>query len=250
MKRMGWKLTAAAIALAVAIPVSAYAADGYGSKKPRQTDIAAAKAGKLELAKKEKAAGKEAGFDPYRLAEQLGLDKTAIEQAMKAGKSLDDIARERGIEVQPLIDRLAADLLAAINVKLSSEQLTDEEKANIQKKVSLEAQRIYTTPLAEQMSKGNQLELNMKAVLDLLGLEKPEFGELMDAGKSISAIAAERGITREQLLDVISADLDRQAQSLIESKQLTQADVDKMKQVALKKIESFIDGASTAEKKR
>ncbi|WP_308635174.1 hypothetical protein [Paenibacillus silvisoli] len=248
-------LTGAILALAIAIPVSAYAADGLGGKEPAQSDNAAV-AAKLELAKKEKkaaAAGeKEAGVDPIQtVMKQLGLDKAALGQAMKDGKTFADIAKAKGLDVQPLIDQLAERLLAGLSDKLKTELLTAEEKANVRKKVSLEAERIYTTPLAEQLDKGNgnQLGLNMKAVLDLLSLEKAEYGKLMDEGKSLVAIAEERGFTRDQLLDAITADLDAQAKSLVEGKQLTQAEADRMKQQALLKIGSFIDGDLSAKKK-
>ncbi|SFD78204.1 hypothetical protein SAMN05216378_1404 [Paenibacillus catalpae] len=191
---------------------------------------------KAAMEKKKQANGIEIKLNFPALGAKLGLDDAAYEQAVKEGKSLADIAKEKGIPIQPLIDEQTEKMLASFENK----QLTEEEMSNVKKKVAMESERIFKTPLSQQQ-KNMGLNLNVKVVITMLNLDKEALVEQMNAGKSFAEIAAAEGISRQQLIDAIRADLDAQSTKFVASKQLTQEQADKQKQELLKKIDKFID---------
>lgn len=238
-----WKVAGAVLALAVAIPATAYAADSLSSKGPGKEGAADKTAIEQKAAIAQKgtlpAKGKELDPGISELAVKLGLDKAAYEQAIKDGKSLADIAEEKGIAVQPLIDQQAEQIIAQIEQKMNPQ--TDEEKSNIRKKATLEAERIMKTPLSQQHQKKPVLDYNLKAAFDLLGLDKASFIEQSESGKSLADIAADRGISRQQLIEALSSDLDTQADKLVQSQMMTQEQADQVKQELLQNMDRFVN---------
>jgi hypothetical protein len=57
----------------------------------------------------------------------LGLSADEVKAQLKAGKSLADLATEKGVDVQKLIDAQTAAITASINEALAAGKLTQEQ---------------------------------------------------------------------------------------------------------------------------
>ncbi|MCK9859912.1 hypothetical protein [Paenibacillus sp. ATY16] len=242
MKRK-WKLAGAALLIAVAVPVSAYAADNsLNSKQQEKASYADAQtirtAGKQEDTDK----GNKLKLDVLEIAKsKLGLDQAAFEQAQKAGKSLADIAKEKGKELQPLIDDLTKEISDEILANLDPEKITNQEKENVQKKASMEAERIFTEPLNKENAKQESKDWNLAEALELIGIDKAAFAEQVHAGKTLVDIAKAHNITRQQLIDTLLSDVNAKMDELKASGDISQEQADKKKQAILNEVEDFVE---------
>ncbi|GLX66914.1 hypothetical protein [Paenibacillus glycanilyticus] len=280
MKR-NWKLAGAALLVAIAVPVSAYAADNNLNSQSQdekkasfadgQTTKPAGKPGEtvknvkqegndwnLVVAKKESSAAAQ-GKEDKQIREEgiridfqqiaatkLGLDKEAFQKALEAGKSLADIAEGQGKEVQPLIDELTKEISDEIQSK-STKSLSDEEKANVRKKAAMEADRVFKTPLNKEQEVKDQGigEYNMQAAFELLGIDKATFAEQIQAGKSFVDIAKDHGVSRQKLIDALMSDFTAKIASIQATGDITQDQANQKKQAVLKDIEDFVDHTQT-----
>lgn len=259
--RRNWKLASAALLLAIAVPVTAYAADNLGSSKSpdakkitAQTTKQAGKLGEKPNPDKDKGIN----LDPYAIAKaKLGLDDTAFKQAVKAGKSLADIAKEKGIALQPLIDSLTKQITDAIQLKLGSKALTAQEKENVKKKALMEAERIYKTPLnkLQEQEKGKEQgggagEYDLQAAFKLLGIDKAKFADQVQAGKSLADIAKEHGVSRQKLIDALVSDINAKIDALKTKGTITAQQASQKKQAVLKEAGDFVDHTQTLFEKK
>ncbi|SDX13100.1 hypothetical protein [Paenibacillus sp. CF384] len=197
------------------------------------------KAAKRERVYKEDHGG--VGVDVAQIAiTKFGLDKEAYEKAAKAGKSLGDLAKEKGIAIQPIIDEVTNQIMSGMQNPDDSEKLTDEDKSNRKKKINFEANRIVNEPLNKQMS-DDKYGLNIKAAIVFLGLDKAALEKFVNSGKSLTEIAKDKGFTRQQLIDALLIDVDAQLKKLVDNKQLTQIEADQEKKEARAFVDKFVD---------
>ncbi|SFI31205.1 hypothetical protein SAMN02799624_00283 [Paenibacillus sp. UNC496MF] len=251
--KKNWKLASAALLIAIAVPVTAYAADNLGSHSGQADKKASLAAETVTPAGKqgEKPAPGKLRLDLQTLAKtKLGLDQAAFEQAQKAGKSLADIAKEKGEELQPLIDELSKEINADILANLGSKDLTDQEKENVKKKASMEAERIFTEPLNKERTKQEGSDLNLAAALEILGIDKAAFADQVHAGKSLVDIGKEYNVTRQRLMDALLSTVNAKIEELKKSGTITQEQADKKKQAALQDAEDFVDHTPELFKKK
>lgn len=244
------KIAGAALLIAIAIPVSAYAADNLTGKSQaelKKESYVVQKSTPVDSKDEKLAEDKGIKLGIQNIASsKLGLDQAAFEQAMKDGKSLADIAQEKGIELQPLIDAQAQEMVAAIKLKRGSEEQSAEEQENLKKKVWMEAERIFTMPLNEEEGKQDGIGgMNMHAAFELLGIDKAEFAKQVQAGKSFNDIAKDHGVSRQQLIDALLSDVDDKITEVHHNGDITQEEADQKKQAALQDVEIFIDQTQT-----
>lgn len=253
--RKNWKLAGAAMLIAIAVPVTAYAADNLNGKSQEDKQASHANAQKTTPAgkqgeKPEPGKANKLKLDLQAIASsKLGLSQAAFEQAQKDGKSLADIAKEKGKAIQPLIDALTKEISDEIEANLDPKDLTPEEKANVKKKAAMEAERIFTIPLNQESDK-QEGSWNVAAALQLVGIDKAAFADQVHAGKSFVDIAKNHGISREQLIDALSSDILAKINEAKASGNWTQEQADKKKQAALNEVEDFVDHTSELFKKK
>lgn len=252
-----WKLAGAAMLLAVALPVTAYAADNLGGKSQEdQKKASYADARKTTPAGKQgekpgAERSKKLNLDLQAIAlSKLGMDQAAFEQARQAGQSLADVAKEQGKALQPLIDALAKEIGDEILAHLEPKDLTAEEKANVEKKAAMEAERIFSEPLNQESEKQKGSEWNLAKALALIGIDKAAFAEQVQAGKKLVDIAKDRGVTREQLLDALLSDVNAKLDDAKAKGEITQEQADEKKQAILREAEAFVDRTPTLFQKK
>ncbi|SEM54663.1 hypothetical protein SAMN05518847_101119 [Paenibacillus sp. OV219] len=256
--KKNWKLAGAALLIAIAVPVTAYAADNLNGKSQDDKKASYADAQKTKPAGKEGEKPSPGKDDKLKLdletiaKSKLGLNQEAFEHAKKAGKSLADIAKEKGKALQPLIDELTKEISDAILAHLDPKDLTAQEKenVNVKKKASMEAERIFTEPLNKESTKQEGSDWNLAAALKLIGIDKAAFAEKVHAGKSFVDIAKDHGVTRQQLIDALLSEVNAKIDEGKTNGDITQEQANEKKQAVLKEVEDFVDHTQTLFKKK
>lgn len=159
----------------------------------------------------------------------LDMDYDDLNEALKGGKSLASIAAEQGKSAGDLINKLTSDTLSLISNALTSNQITQDEADKLNKKATEQINQIVNeagyqvkenTDKADKTKQSLKLQQSLKAkdIAAALGVTKQELKKELASGKSLSDIAAEKGMTDEQLINKLKDDLTSPLQSLIQKK--------------------------------
>jgi len=219
------KMIAAGIALTLALGGgAAYAAsESSSSPAPSAADQQTNKAGKAEMKGKFAAgkSGKIAIHPKQQLsaaATALGMEEEAVRTELKAGKSLADLAKEKGVAVDTVIAALTKDAEEKIDKQVEAGKLTAEQAATAKQKAAEQAkQAVEQTGFADfgggrghgfgpggpgGKHGGGGLGINapLDKIAEIVGLSVEDLQKELEADKSIADIALEKGISKDQLI--------------------------------------------------
>jgi hypothetical protein len=221
-------------ALAVMIPISAYAATTSGTtsndKSITGTTAMAAHGGDH---------GKRGGFEgPKEIVSQdvldlLKLDKAAIDEKIKAGSTLAQIAEAQGVSR----DALKQAMTAAFNKKQDEQK--KEFADNLDKMIDSNLQKVKPSGGPEV---GMRVKPNIAAVATVLGLTEAQLNEQLSADKSLADLAKEKGIEVQKLIDAEKAAITSDINTALNAGKLTQAQADKQLADAAKLAEKIVNG--------
>ncbi len=217
-------------ALAVMIPLSAYAATTSGEPS------ASGGATSAPVEKSHRGFGAELsgkGAIGEEVLELLKLDEEAYREKRKAGSTLAEIAEEQGVSR----DSLKAALTEANDRKL------EERKQRFAE--GLDA-LIDAAPRAEGESGkgvfGRAEAADLSAVAEALGLTADELKTQLKEGKTIAGIAEDKGVEAQMLIDAQKAAIEKRVNEALQAGKLTQEQADKQLAAAGEQAERIVGG--------
>jgi hypothetical protein len=219
-------------ALAVLIPLSAYAAAGTGNGAG--SAAVKAKAALTEMKDKEAHFVKPGfGFMEQEVLDLLKLDAQTLKSKLAAGQTLAQIAEAQGVSR----DALKNALTDSFNKKLEEQKKAFSDKLD----GMIDAKR---NAFAEKQGRGFAAFGNkdLSAVLQLLGVTKADFQKAKDADKSLADIAKEKGVDLQKVIDTQKAAITKSINDAVKNGKLTQTEADKFLADAGKMAEKIVNG--------
>ncbi|WP_240420506.1 hypothetical protein [Paenibacillus periandrae] len=175
------------------------------------------------------------GIANQELLTLLTIDEATLHTELKAGKSLAAIGEAKGIAKQQIIDLLVkqdADRLAkAVTDGKITQAQADERKAKqleeITKRVDQAGAFGGKGGPGERGGKGPEGHGGfggpgggLEAASSIIGLTAKEIGDQLKAGKSLSEIAQEKGVSKQQLIDgLVKKETERITKQVDEKRQ-------------------------------
>ncbi|WP_027085907.1 hypothetical protein [Cohnella panacarvi] len=221
-------------ALAVMIPLSAYAATTNGSTssdgkgKGDQSAVSA-------VSGDYRGHGPRGGFGGQGevLSEQvldlLKLDRAAAMEKLKAGSSLAEIAGQQGVSR----DSLKAAMKDAIDKQL--ERRKADYAANLDKLID-----------SDLKSPGGKIgfggKVDLTAVGTALGLPADELKSSFSDGKSLADVAKEKGVDAQKVIDAVTTSLKNDINQAVKDGKLTQEEADKRLANVAASAEKIVNG--------
>ncbi|WP_052947547.1 hypothetical protein [Aneurinibacillus tyrosinisolvens] len=188
-------LTVATTGLAVlAIAGSAFAASTTTSSSTTSTTQQ-----KVSMHKHEKQ------FNNQELLSLLKVDAATLQQNLKNGKSLADVAAAQGVDEQKVIDLLvnqhAQRLAQAIqDGKLTQEQ-ANQKKADEQTEIKNRVEQKGGFGFGGEHGKHGGERGGFKDAASVLGITEQELQTQLQAGKTLAQIAQDKGIAKDDLIN-------------------------------------------------
>jgi len=156
-----------------------------------------------------------AGLDAA--ADALGMTVEELRDALDADTSIADVAGERGVDVQTVIDAMVAEATARIDEKVADGDI-DAERAETLKAGLTE--RITAVVNGERPAFGRggpggpgrhghrfgHRLAGLDAAAEALGITVEELRDALDEDTSIADVAAERGVDVQTVIDAMVAD--------------------------------------------
>ncbi|RKP53046.1 hypothetical protein D7Z26_15025 [Cohnella endophytica] len=212
-------------ALAVMIPLSAYAANSSGSSSTTVTEKKSEAAWSFNGGATEKRGDFERGgkFVGQEVLDLLKLDQAGLDEKIKAGSTLAQIAEQQGVTRE----QLKSAMTAAYNKQL--EERKQEYADNLDKMID-------SKPTDNQKwGRGGSFgaPTDFTAAGTLLGLSADEVKTQLKAGKSLADLAKEKGVEAQKLIDAQAAAITSSINQAVKDGKLTQAQADnQLKNVA------------------
>ncbi|SFB52618.1 Short C-terminal domain-containing protein [Cohnella sp. OV330] len=229
------KLAVTSLALAVAVfgsavsVGSAFAATTKTTAKTAQTQSATSTAQSTQVKGDghHRGGGFRAGWNSAELAALLNLTEDELKTQLAAGKTLSDIASAQGVDAQKVQDLILSAMTAQLDSRLADGKITqtqyDEQKATLADRA---ADALTGAFSGKGGGKGGQggfgggrggfggLDLKDNAdIASLLGLTTDELSTQLEAGKSLSDLAGEKGVAVDtvtaKVVTLLAAALDQ-----------------------------------------
>lgn len=188
------------------------APDYSDSQAAHQLNLAHAQRFKMSLQLKE--------HPPFHLYQEaasiLGLTKAQLTEAMQSGKSLAELAAQKGISEKEFLAKLSKEWETKLSDAVKSGKLTEERAKQIKTKM---AERMNEF-IHQKGIKGihMQPERSLERVADLIGIPAEQLKAELQAGKSLADVAEAHGITKDQLIKKLKDNLTPMLQKYVEHK--------------------------------
>ncbi|WP_239616002.1 hypothetical protein [Cohnella mopanensis] len=223
-------------ALAVMIPLSAYAATTTGSTtgETKEATEWSAKGGAFEG---RGGFGHGGAIVSQEVLDLLKLDKAALNEKLKAGTTLSKIAEEQGVSRE----NLKSAMTEAYNKKL--EEQKQQYADNLDKMIDsdLKAGKF------EGGRGGDRIDGDLTAVAKVLGLSADEVKAQLKAGKSLADLAADKGVDAQKLIDAQAATITASINEALQAGKLTQEQADKQLVNVADRAEKIVNGKGFGE---
>lgn len=161
----------------------------------------------------------------------LKMDAETFRNEMKAGKTLAEVAKERGVSEQQLKDVMIRQMTERIDAGVKAGKLTTEQadklKADMDQRVSDRINR--KAPVGDMHHGRRHHRMDNTELLALLKLDQEAFRSEMRAGKTLAEVAKERGVAEQQLKDVIIKQMTERIDAGVKAGKLTAEKADKIK---------------------
>lgn len=190
-------------------------------------------------------------MDQAELASLFKMTESELRTAQKAGKTLAAIAGEQGVTVQSVIDVIAKQLTANLDAKLADGKQTqvqyDTAKAEVANRATELANRAFTGKSG--MGGHGGVKIDEAAIAALLGMTETEFDTAEDAGKSIASMAAEKGVDRQKVTDLVTKQLTAALDERLADGKITQTEYDAQKAKLATKTQEIVNNTHTGKGK-
>jgi uncharacterized protein YidB (DUF937 family) len=132
------------------------------------------------------------------VAEKLGMSQSELIQELQNGKTIAALAQEKGVDLNTIVDAVVASQQARLNALVQAGRLTQEQADAL---LAL-ARSSVTDRLSQSF-----LHPFIAAAAEKLGMAPADLIKELQGGKTIAALAEEKGVDLNTIVDAIIAAL-------------------------------------------
>ncbi|WP_157265715.1 SHOCT domain-containing protein [Paenibacillus sp. FJAT-27812] len=174
-------------------------------------------------------------------AAALGLTVEELRAEQEAGKTIAAIAAEKKIDVQAVITALVSDRKTKLAEELAAGTITQEQyDTEIAEAVDHATQQV--NGVLPQRSEGGGFGRNLDEIAAALSLTADELKAELDAGKTIAAVAAEKGVALQTLIDLQVKDQKAKLAEQLAAGTITQEQYDTRLAAAVEHATEHVNG--------
>jgi hypothetical protein len=154
----------------------------------------------------------------------LGVNETTIKDQLKQGKTLAQLAQDKGIAEDILLQKLTVAENQSIDAAVTSGKITqaqaDKRKSGLADRLKKEVENIEKN---EGHEKGRTGFGDPVALAQILGVTQQQLKTDLQAGKSLVEIAQAKGIAEDQLINKIKDNMTAKLKQFVEKKDQPEA---------------------------
>jgi hypothetical protein len=171
-----------------------------------------------------------------QLESLLGLTHEELKEALTSGTSLADLAKQKGVDVQQIIDLQVSSMTTRIDKELAAGTITQAKYDEAKARLTEVATKMVNADFGGRGKEGLKEDLKSKQgrgfikssdeLASLLDVTQEELKSSLKSGKSLAALAEKRGVDVQKVIDLqVNTAKAKLNQQLTDGK-LTQAEYD------------------------
>jgi uncharacterized protein YidB (DUF937 family) len=134
------------------------------------------------------------------LLDLLKTDKNTLEKELESGKSLADVAAEKGVSKQQVVDLLTNLRTQQIDQLVKDGKLTQAKADQIKSKLNDQVTKLVDHKGGFEGHKGDN---RLENVASVLGMTQQDLINQLKTGKSIVDVAKAKGLSEQQVIDAL-----------------------------------------------
>jgi hypothetical protein len=156
-------------------------------------------------------------------AKALGITEADLRTALQGGKSIADVAKDKGVALDKIVDAAVADRSDQLKQQVTAGRLTQAQAdtllANYKINVTAELNNkfVQVGPVRESL-----LTIAAKAI----GISEADLNTALQPDKSIADVAKDKGVALDKIVDAAVAQHTDQLKQQVTAGRLTQAQAD------------------------
>ena len=186
------------------------------------------------------------------VAEQLGIDPSELFTELQAGKTIAQIAAEKGIATDTIVNAVVAAEQERLTTAVTNGRLTQEQadarlalvKADVEASLdkTFDAQNFP----GDGQRGGFRMGANVLGVVaEQLGIDETELRTELQSGKTIAQIAADKSVSTDMIVAAIVAAQKEKLDAAVTADTLTQAQADARLAEITTQAQALIDQTMT-----
>ncbi|RCW44948.1 SHOCT domain-containing protein [Paenibacillus prosopidis] len=173
------------------------------------------------------------------IAEILGLTADELKAEIKEGKTIAAIATEKGVDVQKVIDAQVSEIKEKLNEQLAAGEIT-QEQYDTKLAASVERATNHVNGVLPEGGKGWGDSID--AIAEALGLTADELKAEIEEGKTIAAIATEKGVDVQTVVDAWVSEIKEKLNEQLAAGEITQEQYDTKLAAAVEHATKHVNG--------
>lgn len=156
-------------------------------------------------------------------ASVLGMDANALRQQLQSGKSIVDVAKEKGVSEADLTAKMLQLRVAHIDEAVKKGKIDAAKAEQMKQRMSSHLSYMLNEkglPEKHAMHKGHGMKPNPEQLATVLGISKDELKAQLQSGKSLAEIAAAKGMSRDQLIAKLKEQMTPQLERWVDRKHI------------------------------
>lgn len=173
------------------------------------------------------------GASVTTIAGALNMTEADLQSALQSGKTVADLATEKGVALQTIVDALIAEQKTMLQQAVTAGRLTqaqaDARLAELQTQLPTQLSTAFTPGLRggdHGMPGGFGPGASLSTIATTLGVTESDLSTALQAGKSVADVATEKGIDLNKVVDALVAEQTTALQQAVTDGRLTQEQAD------------------------
>jgi lambda repressor-like predicted transcriptional regulator len=191
------------------------------------------------------------GADPLATAaDYLGMDAAEVREALRDGKSLAELARDRGKSVEGLKSELQDAIRKDADQAVEDGLLTKDQADRVAEKLSAAVDELVETgrppvgPAKPGVLPGGPPGADLiGTAIEYLGMDAAEVREALRDSKSLADLARDKGKSPEGLKNALRDAIRKDAHRAIEDGMLTREQADRLVEKFGNAVDKFVEGS-------
>ncbi|RNB89860.1 hypothetical protein EDM56_11930 [Brevibacillus fluminis] len=176
----------------------------------------------------------------------LKVDETKLQDELKAGKTIADIAKEQGVAEDAVVSLLVSQEEAQLKKQVEDGKLTQDQADKMKENASDRVKSMIENKMDRggmgrggfgMMSFQNNTEL-----LSLLKLDETKLQDALKAGKTIADIAKDQGVSEDDVIKLLVEQRKEQLKKEVTDGKMTQEQSDKMSEQLEISVKNMVEG--------
>lgn len=177
------------------------------------------------------------------IAETLGLTADELKAEIEEGKTIAAIATEKGVAVQTVIDAQVSEIKQKLNEQLTAGEITQEQlDTRLAEAVDRVTKQVNGELPVRGEGGGKGWGGNIDAIAEALGLTADELKAEIEEGKTIAAIATEKGVNVQTVIDAWVSESKEKLNEQLAAWEITQEQYDTKLAAAVDHATKHVNG--------